>query len=112
MHVSDGNTRTRGRDQKQGREPLVKRYLAIFEHGPDRDGELTAAAGAIALVESRPMAASPKPRDALLTRVAATGADWPTLPDPALKPGARVALAFKYLATRKTGRAPAHGFAV
>ena len=58
------------------------------------------------------MAASPELRDALLTRIAAMGADWSILPGPALKPGPRVALAFKDLATRKIGRAPAHGSAV
>jgi hypothetical protein len=87
----------------------VKRYLAVFEHGPDRDGELTPAVGAIALVEPRPMAASSKLRDALLIRIAAMGADGPIPPGATLKPGTRVALAFKDLAMRKTGRAPAHG---
>jgi len=112
MHVSDRNTRTRRRDQEQGREPLVQRYLAVFENGADRDGELTTTARAIALVEPRPMAESLELRDALLTPIATVGANWPILPGPALKPVTRVALAFEDLATRKTGRAPAHGSAV
>ena len=113
MDGSDRHTPAWSGDQKQRRKRLVKRDLAPFKHSANRDRELPPAARVIALIETTPMRAPTKPRNPVLISVAAAvRTDNSLLPNPCLEPGPRVALAFKDLATRKIGRAPAHGSAV
>ena len=113
MDMGDRHTPAWRGDQKQRRKCLVKRDLATFKHSANCDRELPPAAPVIALIETTPVRAPAKPRNPVLISVAAAvRTDNSLLPNPRLEPGPRVALAFKDLATRKTGRAPAHGSAV
>ena len=113
MDMGDRHTPAWRGDQKQRRKRLVKRDLAAFKHSANRDRELPPAARVIALIETTPVRAPTKPRNPVLISVAAAvRTDNSLLPNPRLEPRPGVALAFKDLATRKIGRAPAHGSAV